>query len=604
MIYLPANIIIDLPRIIRFLILGILSFLISSSVIYGQGLIIRSGAIVINTGKLILKNDLINEGTYSDNSGTLFFSGVTQSIGGTTASKFNNLTVASGSTTTISAAGQTLAGKLLCNGTINSNGGLTLLSTSSGTALIDGSGTGQVLGDVTMQRYLSSGFGYKYFSSPFQASPVSEFANDMNLSSFTFYRYNENRTVSGWVSYNTSTNILNPLDGYAVNFGSGTAANTVDITGIVNNGNFSATLYNHNYTYTKGFNLIGNPYPSPIDWDAVKLYNTGIDDAVYYFKASTTDQYGGTYSTCINGISSDGISNNIIPSMQGFFVHVSDGSYPVTGTLVMDNSVRITDFAHPFAAKKSGFVTSSATLNINTTQTPLLRLTAMFSDDVFSLDPMVIYFTEKGTPEFNKKSDALKLLNTDLKVPNIYALSQDGLKLSIKALPHISGDLCKVPLGIKNNRTGTGNIIIKIMDIDESLKSMRIYLSDIVAGIDQDLLPGKEYSVSLAKGEFNDRFFLNLSKSLDVITGDQHEIIKPDPICIYSSHGIIKAEINTVSGNTGELGIYNLAGQLLFTEKIHDPGQYEFRTRLADGMYIVSYVSGTFRSSKKLFIQY
>ena len=124
-----------------------------------------------------------------------------------------------------------------------------------------------------MQRYLSSG-GYKYFSSPFQAATVNEFADDINLAaaSTTFYRYDENRLVgglpaTGWVNYKVTTNVLDPLAGYAVNCGLPAVTNTVDITGVVNNGPMSVSLYNHNQIYTNGFNLVGNPYPSPIDWD-------------------------------------------------------------------------------------------------------------------------------------------------------------------------------------------------------------------------------------------------------------------------------------------------------------------------------------------------
>ena len=139
------------------------------------------------------------------------------------------------------------------------------------------------------------------------------------------------------------------MQGYSANFGSLSVADTVTLNGIVNNGPLSVTLYNHNNTYTKGYNLVGNPYPSPINWDAGAGWTkTNIDNALYYFQASTTDQYGGTYSTYINGVSSDGKATAVIPSMQGFFIHVTDGSYPVTGTLSMNNSVRITDLTHAF----------------------------------------------------------------------------------------------------------------------------------------------------------------------------------------------------------------------------------------------------------------
>ncbi len=42
-------------------------------------------------------------------------------------------------------------------------------------------GSDKLLGDVTMQRYLPSGFGYKYISSPFQAATVNELSLKLNL---------------------------------------------------------------------------------------------------------------------------------------------------------------------------------------------------------------------------------------------------------------------------------------------------------------------------------------------------------------------------------------------------------------------------------------
>ena len=140
-----------------------------------QGLIISPATSFIGTGgNIILWGNVVNDGFVSNNTNTVVFSGTVQSLGGTSPVIFNNLTLASGSSTTIVTSGQTLSGILLSNGTLNANGKITLLSTATQTALIDGSGTGEVFGDVTMQRYLPSGFGYKYFSSPFQAATVGE----------------------------------------------------------------------------------------------------------------------------------------------------------------------------------------------------------------------------------------------------------------------------------------------------------------------------------------------------------------------------------------------------------------------------------------------
>ena len=513
----------------------------------------------------------------------------------TTAPIINNLSIYRTNSLTLNEQMMSLNGILLCNGPLNTNQNLILLSTAGGTALIDGSGTGQVTGNVTMQRYLPSGFGYKYFSSPFQAATVNEFGDDMTLGSpFTpFYRYDENRIISGlpasgWVSYKTTTNVLNPLAGYAVNFGSVAAPNTVDITGIVNNGSMSVTLYNNDQIYTKGFNLIGNPYPSSIDWNAATGWTKDfIDNALYYYKASTIDQYGGTYRTYVNWISSDGIVNNIIPSMQGFFVHVANGAYPVTGTLAMDNSVRINDLTHSFTKKSAGKGANS-----------LLRLIAGYSDDNASFDPLVIYYDYKATSGFDSQLDALKLFNTDSKVTNFYSFGNDGARLSIDALPETEDDLITIPLGLKTAKNG--DIIFRIRDIEGAFSGKTIYIFDVVTATNNILLPDNEYRVLLNAGDYNNRFFLNFSN----ITTDMPDFTSGvDLLTIYASYGILKAEINIPQGENGILTIYNLLGQVILKSNINEPGHYEFSPEIKDGIYLVNFVSATRRVTRKIFIQ-
>jgi len=555
-----------------------------------QGLTISPGTILTAAGgNMVLNGNVVNNGSYINSNNTVIFAGDTQVLSGTTPVIFNNLTVASSSTTSITTVGQSLNGILLCNGIINANGNVTLLSTASQTALIDGSGTGQVNGNITIQRYLPSGFGYKYLSSPFQAATVSEFSENIKLTDPfpTFYRYDESSTTSGWISYINPLGILNPMQGYAGNFGSSDPPLVFDVTGVVNNGSLSSTLFNHNNIYSKGFNLVGNPYPSPIDWDAPSGWTkTNIDNALYYFEASSTDEYGGTYVTYLNGVSSNGLASNLIPSLQGFFIHVADGMWPVTGTLAMDNNVRVTDLTHPLI--KSDFISRS-----------LLRLTAEFSDDTDSVDPVVIYFDEKATDKFDGQLDALKLMNTDFMVPNLYTVGSDGVKLSISALPVISDTLYKVPLGLKINRDG--RIIFKIPSLEGNLADIEIYISDIAAKIDQDLLSDKDYRLDLKTGQYENRFFLNFR---NIGTGIPDFTAGDDLFSVYCSHGILKLEINTLPAAEGTLIISNLTGQIPLIKKYYEPGYYELNPGLKNGVYIISLLSGTKRCSKKIFVSY
>ena len=555
-------------------------------------IIIDFGSSLTITGNTLqISGTITNNGTFDATLGTIELAGATtQTI---EAGLFASNTIEG--LTINNAAGAILQGTLNITGVLsattgdfNTGGFLTLVSSATQTALIDGSGTGEVTGNITMQRYLPSGFGYKYFSSPFQAAIVNEFGDDMDLfAAFpTFYAYDESLETAGWVSYVNPTNTLTPLSGYAVNCGPNLAPLTVDVSGIVNNGPLSRTMYNSNKTYTQGFNLYGNPYPSPIDWDAASGWTkTNIDNALYYFKAGGVDQYSGVYSSYINGISSDGQATNIIPSMQGFFVHVTDGVYPVTGTLGMNNAVRVNDLTHPF-------------LKTNEESNSLFfRLTTTYTDSPRSSDPMVIYFNDNATMEFDSDYDALKLMNTDLEMTNLYARLPDGTKLSINALPVMDDSLMIIPLGLNIYRNG--DIRFRITDFENLLVDMKIYLHDAQTGINQNLLPDQEYKVNLQPGEYTSRFSLRLLNS----PLDLPEIDPSDFFSIYSSNGFLEANIGYLGGNEGVLSMFDLAGRKLFSQKVFEHGKYTFNPGVSDGIYIVTLLSGDVVDTKKILIK-
>lgn len=558
-----------------------------------KDLIIDSGAsLTINGNTIQVSGSITNNGMFDASNGTIELNGsAAQSIG---SNVFENNTIRNLIIT--NSAGVTLNDTLKVSGivTVNtgslvSGGHLVLLSDPAQTALINGTGAGEVTGPVTMQRYLPSAFGYKYFSSPFQDSKVSQFGDDMDLGAAfpSVYRYDENRKLeelpaSGWIKYSYPDSLLRPMRGYSVNFGSASVPDIADVTGIVNNGAMSLTLYNNNNPYTLGFNLVGNPYPSPVDWNAAGWIKSNIDNAIHFFKAS--DQYGGTYSSYIGGVSTDpGVATNIIPSMQGFFVHVSNGIFPVTGTLGFDNSVRISDLTHSFIKSEQD------------ESSPMLRLTAGFSDNPSVLDKAVIYFNDNASTTFDGKFDALKLMNTDLNVPNFYSAGTDGSKLSINSLPSslISG--CTIPLGIKISRAGI--VVFEIPFVSSQLPVTTLYLADLTAGINQDMLSGNEYSIPLASGDYPGRFFLYLNSSPTGITN----LLNNEPgFKAYFFEGRVVADVDLHGSSEGRIVITSLTGKHLFNTKIFDSGHYEFDPEMKSGLYIITLTTGNNRISRKI----
>ena len=559
-------------------------------------LVINAGASLTVSGNTIrIAGTISNNGEFIATEGTVELnSTAAQSVdaGTFTGDSINSLVINN-------PAGVSLLGPLfvsgsvlLQNGDLSAAGHLTLSSDASGTALLLNTGTGTVTGNLTMQRYIPSGFGYKYFSSPFRSATVGEFSDDMDLDFWfpTFYRYDESMTSSGWVDYSDPANVLEPVNGYAANLGSSAAANTVDITGEVNNGALSLNLYNNNNSYTQGMNLVGNPYPSPIDWDAAGGWTrSNIDDAVYFFKSSTTDQYGGTYSSYVNGIPSDGSVSGIIPSMQGFFVHVSDGAYPVTGVLGMDNDVRIND-------QSQAFTKSAATASAGKGSVPLLRLAACFENNDQGTDPMVIYLHEYAYEGFDKEYDALKLLNTDFNVPNLYSVIPGDRILSVNALPDQHDEVLSIPLGLKTNRAGT--VKFRLSELDDYFMHASIYLSDTETGARHELKSDTEYTVSLEPGQYHDRFFLDIT---GLTTGITPAPDKDDIFKVYFSNNMLKTNIFVVEGSNGMFSVFNLTGQMIFSKKITEPGYYEFDAPRFPGIYIINYLTGVRSVSKKIF---
>jgi hypothetical protein len=551
-------------------------------------LTIESGASVfVNDNWIRMAGDLVNSGDFNVESGSVSFEGANaQQIPSAAFLNDNvlNLNIKNPAGVSSLANIRILNSLKVEQGIFNTGNTLLLVSNEAGTSYIDGSGTGTVTGSVTMQRYLSNAFGYKYFSTPFQNTSVEDLAANFELQDATtrfphLYQYLENREdgsgndLTGWEKYLDATSAINPGFGYAINPKGNATSLTLQLSGTVNNGAVAVDLQNNNGTYTNGFNLVGNPYPSPIDWNLVVGSLSGIDNAIHFFTAGSDDRYTGTYTSYIDGISTDGRSSSIIPSMQGFFVRVSDPAndvYPATASLQFKNAFRVGNQSEPNYYKTK-----------NKAEVPQIKLTAGFKGEEMA-DATVIYFKHGATTGFEKELDAQKLLNTAVNVPSLYSLTALQEKLSINAVSGTSIETMEIPLGISAERSG--EMSLSLAETTNLFPSVYIYLKDNKKNVLIDLDNDRDYTFTSQKGQINDRFVLMFSS--EKLSSAQMELAMED-FTIYTKNEQVLVLLNLPGNAEGKVILSSMAGQVLQSKRGSGKDVLTF-SGMAAGIYLVT----------------
>jgi len=324
-----------------------------------------TGTLTAPTTTFTVFGNFTNNGTFTAGSGTTNFFGPTvNAIGGTSTTTFNNIFV--DNNTTSPAAEVT--------GTINLQGVLSLgvgivfdADGSAGTGVftilstgdnptVDGSiadlttNGASVTGNLTVQRYMSGeGRIYRYISSPVSGASVASWQDDFTITgpfsnpsvsdpicgfnvvsgSPSLYYYDETPAAGGgsdpgWITYPASGNSAgSPLvvgRGYSPYIRECATPTIVDVTGPANQGaiNVNLRFTNHGEPTMDGYNLVGNPYPSAINWQAAGWVRsaTNISPVI----AIRDNGAGGGF---IYLDYTDGSANDYIASGQAFWVRAS-----------------------------------------------------------------------------------------------------------------------------------------------------------------------------------------------------------------------------------------------------------------------------------------
>jgi PKD repeat protein len=449
-------------------------------------------------------------------------------------------------------------GSLTVNGVISNNEGETGLMIAS-----SASGTGSLIHNTnnlpaTFQRYISGAPETWHLLS----SPVSnqEIIGDFTPSGgsnpygdstrYDFYLWHEPDTswiyllnteyLPTWAQAHSSNNFI-PGMGYLVSYLDENPTHA--FSGLLNNGEVNIAVSKSGNTATQfGANLLGNPYPSSVDWKAdagwnrtdLELSEGGYDIWIWSDEANN---YGVYNSASVADEGTLGLTR-FIPPTQGFFVSASQN-----GNISINNAARVHEGAGNWLKGISRF-------------TQLLHIVAI-SVEGSSTDEVLIEFDKPHAEGGTIKKFSFMPHAPSLFIPN------NGQFYSMQFLE--SPELRPViPLSFKAGKDG---IYVLTFNFDPDFFEM-IELHDLKTGIRQNLkdIPGYEFIA--AANDKAGRFVLQF---IPGHYANPHDAL---PVQIYAYNKVLYLDLQLLQGRylfeTFDAGGRNIMRETLYGGEIYE----------------------------------
>ncbi len=444
---------------------------------------------------------------------------------------------------------------LITEGDLTNNGTFSVQSDETGTGsfILNGNYSGS--GTFEIERYMTGGWsswdaGWHFLSSPVQNQAISNFTTTGTGNDYDFYGWRESDGM--WINYkggdfsewNGGTNFVVGR-GYMVSYEQ-TQSNK-KFTGTPNNSN--VPFNNISYTATspnKGWNLLGNPFPSALKWNDGNWSLTNVAGTAKIWNSGNK-----SYSD----ISAEGI----IPIAQGFMVQVNNS----TNGLTIPKASRTHNNT---AWYKSGG---------NDRILLIARPT-----DKSSAQESIIRIEEGATEGFDFYHDSRFLAGG---APQFYCIIDDEL-LSTQALPSINNGM-EFLYGFAKNDQEEFEIVLA-----ENPFPVKIYLEDLKTGLTQNLSDNPAFVFTSTEGDSPIRFKLSFgSVGIDETTAN-------DVRLYYSNNVLYMLQMDGYK----QIEVLNLNGQLM--RKMNTDENY-VNLPLARGIYLVRITSAHQAYVQKIIVQ-
>ncbi len=567
-----------------------------------------------NAGSLVLDNNstLSCSGAIKI-TGTALGSGYCEAVSTSTQDiegNFTNLKLSSGvkNLTATTAIGGTLTIQDAITA-LNTNGYLKLISDNSGTGRIAAIPSGATInGNATIERYIpASTRGFRVLCAPVSPFTYQQLIDDIYVSGLsgatngfdasrndpTCYTYTETTPGRGW---NAATHITNGVSvgkgflafvrgdrtlsapgWYTAPFPAQNAV-TIDFTGAVNIGaiNNTLTYTNTGNALADGWQMIGNPYPSQIDWDLAAVTKTNITNILYSINPSTGsyEAYNGNTGVSIGGMS------NIIPMGQGFFVQATSSG----ASVVFNEGAKVS--TPPFSLFKNNRAGNHIRIK-------------MMKDSTKS-DEALLLFNGTASKLYQVGDDVPKMFNTYI---NIYTESPDSVPMQINSYGAMA-TTDSIWLSIGSYYTGNHSMVFSGLTSIVSTKQVLLYDAFTASAYDLRTTPSIGFTIgSNPMSSGNRRFCIVISdaSSVPVTFGSFHVKPNHDDIDVawttYSetnnSHFVVERSFNGVNftaitsvksqGNSSHIQTYQVVDKGAFAMMKSEKQAYAiYRIRQVD----------------------
>ena len=432
-----------------------------------------------------------------------------------------------------------------------------------------------VMGNIIIERKYDKNKGTRLISSPVENAVLGDIAMEelnqddsksFNQLSIRSYDENEgsNDFKNGWIVHSSSETPLRKGKGYAADFPGGAS---LSFDGEVSSQThfITAGYTSASNLMNSGWHLLGNPYPSILDWESIEGANN-LDKAIYFWNNNIQQ-----FEIYLNDLGTFAADRYIQP-MEGFFVH--------TGTHTNVSVEYIEAAIEPDQVFEQE---SEQMWNM-----PLYRLGV---EGEGYKDETLLLFSVFGKDDYQGELDAFKMMSLNDEAPSLATINPEGDFFAINTVPELQGQR-SIPLF--SEFPISGSYTFKTKEMINFANEEQIFLEDKYTGLLHSLSDGP-VSIDIGDNSKSNRFILHFGlKSQDEITTNL--------ATVFTENNDIL--VNVIGEGNYQVEVYSALGQRVYNNPFSNKDSFlRISADMGAGTYMVKIFNDASMQVEKVFIE-